>query len=138
SIERCLNQHSLLGSDTSGYRCVYNNTTSRTGPIPPLPLTVIPREVFGRMFDDGDLADPATRQRQLLRQASLLDFVAEDAKRFSSTLGAGDKQKIDEYMTAVRDVERRIQMAEGQEATALPQMARPSGIPESYSAYARM
>jgi hypothetical protein len=139
SMELGLDQPSMVGSCDSGYSCAYNNTMSWTGPKTPLPITVNPREVFERMFGDGDLADAATRRRQLLRQASLLDFVAEDARRFSSALGARDKQKLDEYMTAVRDVERRIQMAEaaGTEKE-LPSMARPSGIPESYSAYARM
>ena len=138
SMELGLDQPSMVGGCDSGYSCAYNNTMSWTGPKTPLPITVNPREVFERMFGDGDLADAASRRRQLLRQASLLDFVAEDAKRFSSNLGANDKQKLDEYMTAVRDVERRIEMAETQNAVALPQMARPSGIPEVFSAYARM
>ncbi len=138
SMELGLDQPSMVGSCDSGYSCAYNNTMSWTGPKTPLPITVNPREVFERMFGDGDLADAATRRRQLLRQASLLDFVAEDAKRFASNLGAGDRQKLEEYMTAVRDVERRIQMAETQNAVALPQMTRPSGIPESFSAYSRM
>jgi hypothetical protein len=138
SMELGLDQPSMVGSCDSGYSCAYNNTMSWTGPKTPLPITVNPREVFERMFGDGDQVDAATRQRQLLRQASLLDFVAEDAKRFAANLGARDRQKLDEYMTAVRDVERRIQMAESQNAVALPKMVRPSGIPESYSAYARM
>jgi hypothetical protein len=138
SMELGLDQPSMVGSCDSGYSCAYNNTMSWTGPKTPLPITVNPREVFERMFGDGDLGDANARRRQLLRQASLLDFVAEDAKRFSSSLGARDRQKLDEYMTAVRDVERRIQMAETQNEVALPSMARPSGIPESYSAYSRM
>jgi hypothetical protein len=138
SLELGLDQPSMVGSCDSGYSCAYNNTLSWTGPKTPLPITVNPREVFERLFGDGDLADADTRRRQFLRQASLLDFVAQDAKRFAANLGAGDKQKLDEYMTAVRDVERRIQMAETQNVVALPKMARPSGIPESYSAYARM
>lgn len=138
SMELGLDQPSMVGSCDSGYSCAYNNTMSWTGPKTPLPITVNPREVFERMFGDGDLGDVNARRRQLLRQASLLDFVAEDAKRFSTSLGARDRQKLDEYMTAVRDVERRIQMAETQNEVALPSMARPSGIPESYSAYSRM
>jgi len=138
SMELGLHAPSMVGGCDSGYACAYNNTMSWTGPKTPLPITVNPRTVFERLFGDGDLADEATRRRQLLRQASLLDSVAEEAKRFSSNLGAGDKQKLDEYMTAVRDLESRIQMAEGRNAVALPQMARPSGIPESWSAYARM
>lgn len=139
SMELGLDQPSMVGSCDSGYSCAYNNTMSWTGPQTPLPITVNPREVFERMFGDGDLGDAVARQRQLIRQASLLDFVAEDARRFGASLGARDKQKLDEYLTAVRDVERRIQMAESSGAEkALPEMVRPSGIPESYSAYSRM
>ncbi|HJR56020.1 MAG TPA: DUF1552 domain-containing protein [Rhizomicrobium sp.] len=138
SLELGLNQPSMVGSCDAGYSCAYNNTMSWTDPKTPLPITVNPREVFERLFGDGDQVDAHTRRRQLLRQASLLDFIAEDARRFSVNLGARDKQKLDEYMTSVRDVERRIQMAESQNAVALPKMVRPSGIPESFSAYARM
>ena len=139
SLELGLDAPSMVGSCDSGYSCAYNNTMSWTGPQTPLPITVNPREVFERLFGDGDLADAATRRNQMLLQASLLDFVADDAKRFSGSLGANDRRKIEEYMESIRDVERRIQKAEAAGAdTALPQMARPSGIPESYSEYARM
>jgi hypothetical protein len=112
---------------------------SWTGPTTPLPVTINPRDIFERLFGDGDSVDAKTRQAVLRRQASLLDFVAADAKRMSSDLGAADKSKLDEYLTAVRDIEQRIQRAESHGAeAALPEMARPSAIPASYSEYARM
>jgi len=139
SLELGLDEPSMVGSCDSGYSCAYNNTLSWTGPATPLPIAVNPREVFERLFGDGDLGDAAARRRQLIRQASLLDFVAEDARRFAGNLGAADKRKVEEYMESLRDVERRIQKAEAENTDLkLPQMARPSGIPESYSAYARM
>src|SRR4051812_14158209 len=139
SMEFGLEQPSLVGGCDSGYSCAYTNTMSWTGPTTPLPVTINPRDIFERLFGDGDSVDAKTRLAVLRRQASLLDFVAQDAKRFSSDLGASDRRKIDEYLTAVRDIEQRIQRAEqhGAEA-ALPQMARPSAIPQSYSEYARM
>jgi len=139
SMEFGLEQPSLVGGCDSGYSCAYTNTMSWTGPTTPLPVTINPRDIFERLFGDGDSVDAKTRLAVLRRQASLLDFVAQDAKRFSGDLGASDKQKIDEYLTAVRDIEQRIQRAEqhGAEA-ALPEMARPSAIPVSYSEYARM
>ncbi len=139
SMEFGLEQPSLVGGCDSGYSCAYTNTMSWTGPTTPLPTTINPRDIFERLFGDGDSVDAKTRLALLKRQASLLDFVAEDAKRFSSDLGAGDKQKIDEYLTAVREIEQRIQRAESHGAeAALPAMARPSAIPASYSEYARM
>ena len=61
------------------------------------------------------------------RQASILDFVAADAKRMSGRLGASDKQKLDEYLQAVRDIEKRIQKVEqgGTGAVALPAYSKP-------------
>jgi hypothetical protein len=139
SMELGLDAPSMVGSCDSGYSCAYNNTMSWTGPQTPLPITVNPREVFSRLFGDGDLGDPAARRKQMLRQASLLDAVTDDARRFAGGLGANDRRKIEEYMDSIRDVERRIQKAEAAGAdAALPEMARPSGIPDSYSEYARM
>jgi Protein of unknown function (DUF1552) len=138
SMELGLDQPSMVGSCDSGYSCAYNNTMAWTGPKTPLPITVNPRDVFDRLFGDAEQLDPDTRRQQLQRQASLLDLVAADAKRLSTSLGASDRLKVDEYLQSVRDVERGIQTAETQNATALPTMARPSGIPESYSAYARL
>jgi hypothetical protein len=139
SMELGLEQPSLVGGCDSGYSCAYTNTMSWTGPTTPLPVSINPREVFERLFGDGDAVDAKTRLAVLRRQASLLDFVAQDAKRLSGDLGAGDKKKIDEYLTAVREIEQRIQRAESHGAeAALPEMARPSAIPVSYSEYARM
>jgi Protein of unknown function (DUF1552) len=138
SMELGLDQPSMVGSCDSGYSCAYNNTLAWTGPRTPLPITVNPRDVFDRLFGDAEQLDADTRRQQLQHQASLLDLVAGDAKRLSASLGASDRLKVDEYLQSVRDVERGIQTAETQNATALPTMARPSGIPESYSAYARL
>jgi hypothetical protein len=138
SMELGLDQPSMVGSCDSGYSCAYNNTLAWTGPKTPLPITVNPRDVFDRLFGDADQLDADTRRRQLQHQASLLDLVGEDAKRLSVSLGASDRLKVDEYLQSVRDLERGIQMAEAQNATALPTMAQPSGIPESYSTYARL
>jgi hypothetical protein len=139
SLEIGLEMPSLVGGCDSGYSCAYTNTMSWTGPTTPLPVTINPRAIFERMFGDGDSVDAKTRMAVLRRQASLLDFVAQDARRLSGDLGAADKRKLDEYLTAVRDIEQRIQKAEARGAEAsLPEMARPSAIPESYSEYARM
>jgi hypothetical protein len=96
--------------------------------------------VFERLFGDGDSLDAKSRLAQLKRQASILDFVAQDAKRLSHSMGASDKKKLDEYLTSVRDIEKRIQKVErgGTEATALPAYARPSGVPDGFEDYAHM
>jgi hypothetical protein len=140
SLEVGLEPPSLVGSCDSGYSCAYTNTLSWSSPGTPLPVTINPREVFERLFGDGDSLDAKSRLAQLRRQASILDFVAQDTKRLSHSMGANDKKKLDEYLTSVRDIEKRIQKAEqgGAEATKLPAYARPSGVPDSFEDYAHM
>jgi len=140
SLEIGLEPPSLVGSCDSGYSCAYTNTLAWSSPSTPLPVTINPREVFERMFGDGDSLDAKSRLAQLRRQASILDFVAADAKRMSGKLGASDKQKLDEYLEAVRDIEKRIQKVEkgGTGAVALPAYSKPSGVPDSFEDYAHM
>ena len=140
SIEVGLEPPSLVGSCDSGYSCAYTNTLSWSNASTPLPVTINPREVFERLFGDGDSLDAKSRLAQLRRQASILDFVAQDAKRLSTKMSAGDKHKLDEYLTSVRDIEKRIQKVEqgGAEATALPAYARPSGVPDKFEDYSHM
>ena len=105
----------------------------------PLPVTANPRDVFERLFGDGDALDPASRQAQLRRRSSILDFVADDTARLSDQLGAGDRHKLDEFLDATRDIERRIQKAmasgDGPQATTLE---RPAGIPDSFDDHVRL
>jgi len=140
SLEMGLEPPSLVGSCDTGYSCAYTNTLSWASANTPLPVTINPREVFEQLFGDGDSLDSKSRLAQLKRQASILDFVADDAKRLSANMGANDKHKLDEYMTSVRDIERRIQKMEqgGGDVAALPAFARPSGVPDGFEDHARM
>lgn len=140
SLEIGLEPPSLVGSCDSGYSCAYTNTLSWSSPSTPLPVTINPREVFERLFGDGDSLDAKSRLAQLRRQASILDFVAADAKRMSGKLGSSDKEKLDEYLQAVRDIEKRIQKVEqgGTSAVALPAYSKPAGVPNSFEDYSHM
>jgi len=140
SLEMGLEPPSLVGSCDTGYSCAYTNTLSWSSASTPLPVTINPREVFERLFGDGDSLDAKSRMAQLKRQASILDFVADDAKRLSNKMSATDKKKLDEYMTSVRDIERRIQKMEkgGGDVAALPSYARPVGVPDGFEDHARM
>jgi hypothetical protein len=140
SLEMGLEPPSLVGSCDTGYSCAYTNTLSWSSASTPLPVTINPREIFERLFGDGDSLDAKSRLAQLKRQASILDFVADDAKRLSSRMSANDKKKLDEYLTSVRDIERRIQKMEkgGVDTAALPSYARPTGVPDDFQGHARM
>lgn len=139
SMELGIDPASLLGSCDIGYSCAYTNGISWRSPTVPLPVTANPRDVFERLFGDGDALDETSRLAQLRRQSSMLDFVMEDTARLSSQLGVEDRRKLDEYLEATRDIEKRIQKT--MTAGAGPQTAgleRPAGIPDSFDAHVRM
>lgn len=140
SLELSLDPPSLVGSCDTGYSCAYTNTLSWSTATTPLPVTINPREVFERLFGNGDSLDAKSRLARLKQQASILDAVVEDAKHLSGTMGADDRKKIDEYMQSIRDIERRIQKMEqgGTDEVALPAYGRPAGIPDSFVDYAHM
>src|SRR5437660_12342707 len=124
---------SLAGGCASGYSCAYTNTVSWKSPTTPLPVEMNPRRLFERLFGDGENTDPAARLALLEEQRSILDYVSGSIDRLENKLGKGDRNKLSEYLEAIRDVERRIQKAEQQNAELkLPVMERPSSIPEAF------
>src|SRR5437762_10558923 len=130
SIELGLEAQPLAGNCDSGYTCAYMSMSWR-GPTSPLPAEINPRTVFERLFGDGDSTDAPTRMARLESQKSVLDYVTGSLARLKGRLGTGDKRKIEEYLEAVRDIERRLQRAEEQSATLeLPRIERPSAIPD--------
>jgi len=139
SLELGIDQASLLGSCDIGYSCAYTNGISWRSPTVPLPVTANPRDVFERLFGDGDTLDAKDRVAQLRRQSSILDFVMEDTARLSGQLGVEDRHKLDEYLEATRDVEKRIQkaMTSGGSAQAAA-LERPAGIPNSFDEHVRL
>jgi len=128
------------GKCDSGYSCAYSNNISWRDPATPLPAEVDPRLVFERLF--GNQVAKEMSENQLRRQRfrkSILDFVLEDANSLSSKVGRDDKQKLDEYLTAVRDIEQRIERAEnGPDAKKVSARLRPAGIPSDYGEHIRL
>jgi hypothetical protein len=139
SLEIGLESASLSGGCDSGYSCAYTNTLSWRSPTTPLPVEVNPRMVFERLFGDGDSTDPKARLASLQEQRSILDYVAGSIDRLETKLGKSDRNKLSEYLEAIRDIERRIQKAEQQSASLkLPVMERPAAVPEEFDDYARL
>jgi Protein of unknown function (DUF1552) len=139
SLELGLEMPTLAGGCDSGYSCAYTNTISWRTPTTPLPMEVNPRNVFERLFGDGDSNDAASRLAAMKEQRSILDYVTGDLDRLETSLGPGDRHKLTEYLDAIRDIERRIQKAEQQSAQMqLPAMERPSGIPDEFEEHARL
>jgi Protein of unknown function (DUF1552) len=119
------------------YSCAYQNMSwkSETQPLPP---EMNPRQVFERLFGDLDVtADPASRARQNNYRRSILDITFHDTQRLENNLGPTDKRKLDEYLTAIREVEQRIQSTE--KDTALPPgFEKPAGIPTTFAEHAQL
>ena len=134
SLEIGADKGAMAGNCDSGYSCVYSSTMSWRSPTQPLPKEVNPKVVFDRLFGDGD---PATAARAA-RRSSILDFVREDSRGLERRLAAGDRQKLDEYFTSVRDIEQRIERAAALPPVELPAMAPPAGIPGDYAEHIRL
>jgi hypothetical protein len=140
SLELGLEAPSMVGTCESGYSCAYTNTMSWSNATTPLPVTNSPRILFERLFGDGDSLDAASRTATLRRRTSLLDFLREDARRLAARVGAGDRIKLDEYLTSVRDVEKRIQKMEksGTGTMAVPNYTQSTGAPDSFADQAKV
>jgi uncharacterized protein DUF1552 len=137
SLELSMDLLQTVGQCDNGYACVYQNNLSWSSPTTPLPAEAHPRIVFERLFGEGGSA--ADRLAALRRRASLLDWVREDITRLKSTLGPEDRTRVDQYLDTVREVERRIQKAEGSTADQpLPDLDRPAGVPAAYADHARL
>lgn len=136
SLELSMDLIAAVGQCDNGYACVYQNCLSWSSPTTPLPPEANPRVVFEQLFGEGGSA--AERKAVLRRRASLLDSVNEEFARLRKSLGPEDQLRIDEYQTAVRDVERRIQKAEQSSGDQLPDVERPVGVPASYRDHARL
>jgi len=138
SLELGLEPQPLAGNCDSGYTCAYMSMSWR-GPSSPLPAETNPRAVFERLFGDGASTDPKIRALRLEQQKSVLDYVTGSLSRLQRRVSAGDKRKIDEYFESVRDVERRIALAETQNATLeLPHLERPGAVPDDYIQYSKL
>ena len=138
SLELGLDSRDFVGTCDAGYACAYSNTISWRGATTPLPMENDPRAVFERLFGDSESTNPAARMASSRRNRSILDSVTEKAARLGRDLGAQDRTKLNEYLEAVRDVERRIQKAEEQNANELPVVDQPAGVPATFEEHAKL
>ena len=121
------------GPCDTGYSCAYDYNVSWSSPTTPVSPESNPRLVFERLFGAGEKGERrknlAIRREQ---QKSILDFVLDDAQRLQGGLAGRDRLKLDEYLTGVREIERRIEQAETFGDGPDPAMPTPSGIPTGH------
>lgn len=103
----------------------FANATNR------LPYERNPRYLFERLFGDADRVDPQEMARLRAQQRSILDVVSDGAADLKGDLGPADKVKLDQYLDAIRDIERRLAIT-GKLASQKITMEKPAGAPTAY------
>ena len=137
SLEVCTDPSDQVGSCDNGYSCLYVNTLSWRSATVPNPMERNPRIIFERLF--GEESDPAARMARLRTDKSLIDAVSSELSTLGLDLASADRLRVDEYLEALRDVERRIQKAEQQSASsAVSLVERPVGIPETFEEHTNL
>ncbi|MBV9769790.1 MAG: DUF1552 domain-containing protein [Bryobacterales bacterium] len=120
----------LIGACDVGYSCAYMNTISWRNPTTPNPMEINPRVVFERLFGEGgSLEDRLARMDE---DKSILDQITGSVPRLEKNLGARDRTRMSEYLENVREIERRLQIAEKQAGTQVAVPSEPVGVPDSY------
>jgi hypothetical protein len=138
SLELGLHNTDVVGSCEKGWSCAYRMTLSWRSESTPLPIEYRPRAVFERLFGDSSSTDPAVRLARIEKERSILDSVTDAAARLMSKVGPEDKARLTEYLDGMRDVERRIQMAEQQTAREFPSVERPAGVPSEFADHLKL
>jgi hypothetical protein len=126
----------LIGDCAPGFSCAYMNTISWQSDTAPLPMEINPRLVFERLFGGGGTRDE--RMARMRTDRSLLDFVSGDLRQLEKGLGPRDRARLGEYLDHVREIERRIQLAERRAETLVDVPDAPVGVPESFEEHAAL
>jgi hypothetical protein len=139
SLELGCERGGQSGNCDSGYSCAYSSNISWRTENSPMAKEINPRLVFERLFSHGTTGEIGTAQARRERyRLSILDFVADDAQRLRSRLGVTDRRKVDEYLTSVREIERRLVAAETAEPIETPDYPVPDGVPKDYRDHVRL
>lgn len=127
----------MVGNCDTGSSCAYTNCLSWKDADTPLMVDVNPRSVFERLFGAVDPSlPPEVRRRRALYRRSILDMTREDSQQLVKELGAADRQRMDQYLTSIREVEKRIIAAE--QDARMPTLEKPAGIPLEFGDYVKL
>jgi hypothetical protein len=138
SLELAIESGDSAGACDVGYACSYTNTLSWKSASTPLPMQNDPRVVFERLFGDSASPNPAARRARLQQRRSVLDAVGREIAGLQGALPAADRTKLTEYLDSIRDVERRIQIAETQSSQDVSLGDPPSGIPADWEEHVNL
>jgi hypothetical protein len=138
SLELGCDPSAQAGNCDSGYSCAYSSNIAWSTPSTPLAKEVNPRLVFDRLFGNGQTGVAAGGAARARQRQSVLDLVNEDARRLRDRLGSTDARKLDEYLTGVRELERRVAQAQLPPVEVPGAYPRPSGVPADYQEHIRL
>src|SRR5262249_6050364 len=139
SLELSCDATSRTGACDSGYWCASQFNISWSSPTTPKTPESNPRRVFERLFGEGKPGErQANLQRRQQEDKSVLDFVLDDARTMQKRLAANDRQKLDQYLTGVREIELRIRRAERFGRVTDPGVDAPAGIPTDYGQHVQL
>jgi hypothetical protein len=138
SLQLCIENVDQAGGCSYGYSCVYTDSISWAAPNQPLPMVRDPRTVFDMLFGVG--ATPRDRAERRREDRSILDWITEDMTRLRNTLGASDRARLNAYLEDIREIERRIQRVEVQNASGEPRElpGAPVGVPDSFEEHIKL
>jgi hypothetical protein len=127
------------GNCDSGYSCAYSSNIAWRNENQPVPKEVDPKLIFDRLFTSGRPGESAeARARREKYNKSILDMVRDDARKLQQNAGGADRRKLDEYLTAIRELEVRIDKAAQTPDDQTLAAKRPQGIPASYEEHLRI
>lgn len=142
SLEIGVDSPELAFGAVDGLAGYYTSTVSWRNPTTPLPMQINPRKVFERLFGDTDTLDPDAMRLRLEKKSSVLDYVNSRVNRLMTSVGSSDRHKLEEYLDAVREIERSIQIAESRrditDNSRMNDFSRPAGIPTVYADHVKL
>ena len=138
SLQLGIENVDIAGACGFNYACVYSGPISWSSPTTPMPMTIDPRMAFESLFGDG--GSPAERAARQKANRSILDGIAREVGRLHRELGPRDRTRLDDYLESIREIERRIQKIEQQNASGVERElpAAPIGVPDSWEEHVRL
>ena len=132
SMQLCIENVDQSGGCAYGYACVYTDTISWAAPTEPLPMVRDPRVAFDQLFGAGGTAEERASRRRT--DSSILDWITDEVARLKQNLGPTDRNRLNDYLDDVREIERRIQRIELQNTSGEPRELpeAPIGVPDSF------
>ena len=140
SLELGLDYGRMEGGCDPGYACIYSNNASWKDAKTPAIKEVNPRVLFDRLFGAAQASghEDESKDQQETYNRSILDYTRESLNRINAQLGANDRHRVDEYLTSIREIERRIDAPPTNLADLPKGVVRPTRVPETFKEHFRL